>query len=196
MVHISFVLFRSAVLFHTKKFRLCVHDIDDSLKQGYPDHLKYKIYERKAKCLQELGEKDGVVKLYERTLEKLEVSNLDEKDKMKFRKSVNERLKDLQNGRLPSGKKLVDKRDSNLEHVCMVQMWIRCAFHSLFQKMGETFLICMLSRCSEQYSIKFYYFTSLIQFLALFYSTFQNYIIALLLIIAVKPNMQNELFMF
>lgn len=41
---------RSAVLFMLKSYELCVVDINRAIACNYPDHLKYKLYERKAKC--------------------------------------------------------------------------------------------------------------------------------------------------
>ncbi|XP_065216551.1 SET and MYND domain-containing protein 4-like [Planococcus citri] len=46
---------RSAVLFKLEKFDLCVLDVDRALGINYPDNLKYKLYERKGKCLMEMG---------------------------------------------------------------------------------------------------------------------------------------------
>lgn len=46
---------RSAVLFKLGKFDLCILDIDRALSNSYPKPLKYKLYERKGKCLLEIG---------------------------------------------------------------------------------------------------------------------------------------------
>ena len=41
---------RSAVLIHIKKYSECLADIELALSYGYPDILKYKVYERQGKC--------------------------------------------------------------------------------------------------------------------------------------------------
>lgn len=48
---------RSAVLFEVEKFDLCLLDINRAL-ENYPDNLKYKLYQRKGKCLQKIGSYD------------------------------------------------------------------------------------------------------------------------------------------
>ena len=64
-------LFRSAVLFYTKEYSLCVKDIEESLNQGYPDHLKYKLFDRKAKSLVQLKKFKDAVWAYEDTIDLL-----------------------------------------------------------------------------------------------------------------------------
>ncbi|RZF43134.1 hypothetical protein LSTR_LSTR016923, partial [Laodelphax striatellus] len=48
---------RSAVTFALKQFYDCLKDIDRALDGHYPDNLRYKLYERKGKCLKYLGDK-------------------------------------------------------------------------------------------------------------------------------------------
>lgn len=55
---------RSAVLFKVKKFDLCILDIDRALSHDYPDTLKYKLYERKGKCLLQIGRSTEAKKLF------------------------------------------------------------------------------------------------------------------------------------
>ena len=45
---------RSALYFRQEKFVDCLTDTKLALKSGYPKHLKYKVYQRQAKCLVEL----------------------------------------------------------------------------------------------------------------------------------------------
>jgi hypothetical protein len=60
---------RSAVLFSMGKYEICLKDISQVLKFGYPEKLMYKIYERQGKCLQYLGRKNEA-------LDSVNVSNL------------------------------------------------------------------------------------------------------------------------
>ena len=46
---------RSALYFRQEKFSDCLTDTKLALKTGYPKHLKYKVYQRQAKCLAELN---------------------------------------------------------------------------------------------------------------------------------------------
>lgn len=46
---------RSAVTFSMKEYTDCIKDIDRALKEKYPEHLRYKLYERKGKCLKGIG---------------------------------------------------------------------------------------------------------------------------------------------
>ena len=46
---------RSALYFRQKKYSDSLNDTKLALKCGYPKHLKYKVYQRQAKCLYELG---------------------------------------------------------------------------------------------------------------------------------------------
>lgn len=42
---------RSAALFHLHRYRECLEDIDRALNHGYPSHLKHKLQDRRAQCL-------------------------------------------------------------------------------------------------------------------------------------------------
>ncbi|XP_038860967.1 SET and MYND domain-containing protein 4 isoform X1 [Salvelinus namaycush] len=42
---------RSAALFHLQHYRECLEDIDRALNHGYPSHLKHKLQDRQAQCL-------------------------------------------------------------------------------------------------------------------------------------------------
>ena len=46
---------RSVVLFNQSDYENCLSDISAALHFGYPENLKYKIYERQGKCHQALG---------------------------------------------------------------------------------------------------------------------------------------------
>ena len=92
-------------------------DIEESLRQGYPDHLKYKLYERKAKCLHEIDETDNSVKVYKQTLTQIEMSNLDEKAQTKMRKTVNKQLRELENKLTSKMKSPIGKLDENVRKV-------------------------------------------------------------------------------
>ncbi|XP_041749327.1 SET and MYND domain-containing protein 4 isoform X2 [Coregonus clupeaformis] len=45
---------RSAALFHLQRYRECLEDIDRALNHGYPSHLRHKLQDRHAQCLNHL----------------------------------------------------------------------------------------------------------------------------------------------
>jgi len=49
---------RSACLYYMGDLKRCLADIEFALVQGYPDQLKYKLYERKAKCFVQMKQFD------------------------------------------------------------------------------------------------------------------------------------------
>ncbi|TRY73713.1 hypothetical protein TCAL_07774 [Tigriopus californicus] len=46
---------RSAVMFHLKEFQHCIQDLDLAIASDYPKKTLFKLYERKIKCLTQLG---------------------------------------------------------------------------------------------------------------------------------------------
>uniref|UniRef100_A0A4W5MCK1 Protein-lysine N-methyltransferase SMYD4 n=1 Tax=Hucho hucho TaxID=62062 RepID=A0A4W5MCK1_9TELE len=46
---------RSAALFHLQRYRECLEDTDRALHHGYPSHLKHKLQDRQAMCLNHLS---------------------------------------------------------------------------------------------------------------------------------------------
>ena len=47
---------RSALFFRQENYAGALNDTKLAIKCGYPKHLKYKVYQRQAKCLSELGD--------------------------------------------------------------------------------------------------------------------------------------------
>ena len=89
------------MLFYSKKYHLCIKDIEESLNQGYPDHLKYKLFERKAKSLHYFGYGVEAIKVYEQALEFLDMSNLDTKAKIKRENCLKDKLTDAHKNKCP-----------------------------------------------------------------------------------------------
>ena len=50
---------RSAVFFKLKQFQHCLDDIELALENNYPSHLRYKLYDRRARSFYFLGEKNN-----------------------------------------------------------------------------------------------------------------------------------------
>ena len=55
---------RSAAWYQLRRFDLALQDIDVSLYHGYPDSLKYKLYDRMGKCYAELGQYQNAIDAY------------------------------------------------------------------------------------------------------------------------------------
>nr|XP_018907929.1 PREDICTED: SET and MYND domain-containing protein 4 [Bemisia tabaci] len=83
---------RSAVLFMLKSYELCVVDINRAIACNYPDHLKYKLYERKAKCFLHNGCLEQSKRSFTLALKNLEVSTVKDKTRENLEKSYNSEL--------------------------------------------------------------------------------------------------------
>nr|XP_019541216.2 SET and MYND domain-containing protein DDB_G0273589-like [Aedes albopictus] len=69
---------RSAALFHLNKYDLALRDIDRSIQLHYPENLRYKLIERKARCFAALKDLPTALECYRDTFTALSVSNLGE----------------------------------------------------------------------------------------------------------------------
>lgn len=78
---------RSAVLKKLCKYEECIQDIDRALALSYPDNLKFKLYLRKAECLEALKH-SGVEDIVKEAQQWLERISLDER----LRKEINGKL--------------------------------------------------------------------------------------------------------
>ena len=67
---------RSAVLIHMKKYNECLMDIELSLSFGYPEVLKYKLYERQGKCHFFRSTQSHALESFKKAKELLALSNL------------------------------------------------------------------------------------------------------------------------
>ncbi len=56
---------RSAAWYQLRRFDLALQDIDISLHHGYPESLRYKLYDRKGKCFGELGQYQNAIDAYQ-----------------------------------------------------------------------------------------------------------------------------------
>ena len=68
---------RSAVLFHLKEYEQCLRDIQQALNYGYPEELKYKLFDRQGKCLVQLGRTGKACDCFLEAREALNSSRLD-----------------------------------------------------------------------------------------------------------------------
>ncbi|XP_075227028.1 protein-lysine N-methyltransferase SMYD4-like [Lycorma delicatula] len=83
---------RSAVSFSLNQFEDSIVDIDRALSKNYPDHLKYKLYERKGKCLLNLGRVKCAKDNYRNALNLINKSKLKEDRINNFVTALNKEL--------------------------------------------------------------------------------------------------------
>ena len=86
---------RSALYFRQKKFQECLSDTRLALKSGYPKHLKYKVYQRQAKCLSELKNFKEARNCYRDALNFLNFSKLSKDQKQHILNDINLCLEDI-----------------------------------------------------------------------------------------------------
>lgn len=70
---------RSATLLQMKMYAECLDDIDQTLFHGYPFQLRYKLLDRKGRCLVELGRTEAAEEAYRQLLGALADAQLDPK---------------------------------------------------------------------------------------------------------------------
>jgi len=68
---------RSAILFHLGQYTLCLDDVNAALAHEYPHKLRYKLYDRRARCHLALGQKHKAIKSFETAMISLKLSDLD-----------------------------------------------------------------------------------------------------------------------
>ena len=93
-------------------------DIEESLNQGYPDHLKYKLLDRKAKSLVHLKKLKEAVMAYEDTTNVLQLSNLDDSARAEWHKALENKKDGIQN-KYPSEETFPVQED-RLEHAQVI----------------------------------------------------------------------------
>lgn len=68
---------RSAALHFIKKFELSIRDIDLAFQWGYPEEQRYKLWDRRGKCMAQLGRKDEAIESFQRGITSLGKAKLD-----------------------------------------------------------------------------------------------------------------------
>ncbi|KAL4703162.1 hypothetical protein ACJJTC_016763 [Scirpophaga incertulas] len=95
---------RSAALNHLEQYEETLADIQRSLSLGYPRHLRYKIYERKARTLLVLKRNQEAITAFQNTISALdEASKLDKEKRQKMRTDAKLMLEILNKGLVLAG---------------------------------------------------------------------------------------------
>ena len=90
---------RSASLFFLHLYKECVADTDLAFKLGYPDELAYKLHERKAKCLGQLGQSQEAIECLQKATMCVADAKLDEKGKQNALFSLGKQIKQIKEGK-------------------------------------------------------------------------------------------------
>ena len=93
---------RSAVFFQMNEIKACYRDIQRAIQNGYPEHLLYKLWDRKGKCLMKVSRYVQAIEAFENCLESLPRGIKDEKKLETFTADVEKSIKACQ-GRESSG---------------------------------------------------------------------------------------------
>ncbi|KAK9499021.1 hypothetical protein O3M35_003540 [Rhynocoris fuscipes] len=79
---------RSAALYELEEFQLALIDIEKALKNEYPNELRYKIVDRKAKCLLALKQHQKAIQAFRETITALDDSKLTIERRQKWQKDI------------------------------------------------------------------------------------------------------------
>jgi len=72
-----------------------IEDIDLAIEAGYPEEKRYKLVERKAKCLVNIGRKKKAEETLNLALKSLEFSKCQEDEKLKIRQNIKNQIKQV-----------------------------------------------------------------------------------------------------
>ncbi|GBP27836.1 SET and MYND domain-containing protein 4 [Eumeta japonica] len=94
---------RSAALNHLERHEEALSDITRCLAYGYPKHLQYKVFERRARCLLVLKRNVEAIKAFKETLSALDDTKLDKDKKQKMRLDAQIMIEVLNKGHVLAG---------------------------------------------------------------------------------------------
>lgn len=83
---------RSATLFQLHRYKECLDDIAVALKYGYPEALRYKIYDRQGRCYMELEYFDKALEAFENVIKSLSDSKMDEQQQSNASRNTNKQI--------------------------------------------------------------------------------------------------------
>ncbi|XP_071100414.1 uncharacterized protein [Haliotis cracherodii] len=106
---------RSAVMYHLHNYVLCLQDIRQAFKHSYPDHLQYKLYERRGKACYSLRLKEEAICAFNDSLNVLDKTQLDQKKVATLKSDLMKQLEKC-NKIIPGGK-IKNARDYNHNHI-------------------------------------------------------------------------------
>ena len=87
---------RSAVLLQLQRHSLALQDMAVAIEAGYPEHLLYKLHERRVKCFKELNQIRSAFKSAEDYVSSLHTANIENSKKEKMRKDFEKQFAQLE----------------------------------------------------------------------------------------------------
>ncbi|XP_046580371.1 SET and MYND domain-containing protein 4-like [Haliotis rubra] len=129
---------RSAVLYHLHNYVLCLQDIRQAFKHSYPDHLQYKLYERRGKACYALRLKEEAICAFNDSLNVLDKTQLDQKKVATLKSDLMKQLEKC--NKIVPGGKFKNVRDYNHNHTQIPEFkesrssHIPCMVNSLVMK--------------------------------------------------------------
>lgn len=91
---------RSAVLFHLRQDSQCLKNIQQALSCGYPNELRYKLFDRQGKCLFGIGQSSKALDCFQKAKKALDDSKLDQKKKEVWLKDLEQEICKCQNSKV------------------------------------------------------------------------------------------------
>lgn len=89
---------RSAVLVHLNELQLAINDVENAFRLNYPKDLAYKLHDRKARCFFAMDDESSAKQSFQEALDSLENSQLDEKNRQKWRNDIEKEIAKCENG--------------------------------------------------------------------------------------------------
>ena len=86
------LIFRSASLFHLKKYKECLEDIKLAFENKYPEELQYKLFDRKGNCFLELGNQSEAIANFKFAQDFLAKASLNDKARASWTKTLAKQL--------------------------------------------------------------------------------------------------------
>lgn len=87
---------RSALFFRQHKYEYCLRDTRLALKTGYPKHLKYKVFQRQAKCLAELSRISEAINSYKDATNFINFSKISKEQRQNVLNDIQTSLNELE----------------------------------------------------------------------------------------------------
>jgi tetratricopeptide (TPR) repeat protein len=83
---------RSASLFQLAEYQMCLEDISCALRYGYPNELRYKLYDRRGQCLLAVGSFDDALANFIEAKQHLNVSELNVNRRQQLASEIDRRI--------------------------------------------------------------------------------------------------------
>jgi len=87
---------RSVVFYNLQEYDNCLQDIEGALAFGYPEELRYKVFERQGRCHQALGKYEEARQSFEKALACMEQAKATEEKKVEIKADLEKSISEIQ----------------------------------------------------------------------------------------------------